>query len=127
MGTAGKCPTFRSYGQIQALALTAGPYWDLGSGWTVGVEAGPAIYRTTWTTHAIVETNGWKLGPPGTAHTRTTSSALYVGALVGASVSKGRFSLRCNYIYAPLQFGSADNEQPAGVKGAHKLTAGYTF
>lgn len=123
----GQMSDFRSSGQIQALALTAEPYWDIGGGWTLGVEAGPAIYRTTWTTDAVVETDGWKLGPPGTVHVLTTSPALHVGALVGASVSKGHFSLRYNYIYAPIHYGSTDSESPAGVKGAHMLSVNYTW
>jgi hypothetical protein len=126
-GDCGQMSDFKSSGQIQALALTVEPYWNLGSDWTIGIEAGPAIYRTTWTTNAVVETAGWKLGPVGTDHVLTTSPALHVGALVGASVSKGHFSLRYNYIYAPLHYGSTDNDQPAGVKGASMLSANYTW
>lgn len=123
----GQMSDFESYGRIQAIALTAEPYWDLGAGWTIGVEAGTAIYRTTWTTHATVETDGWKLGPPGTVHHLSASPKLRLGALAGISVSKGRFAVRYNYIFAPAPGGNADNEQVPGVKGAHMVTVNYTF
>lgn len=123
----GQMSDFQSYGRIQAVALTVEPYWDLGSGWSVGVEAGPALYRATWMTHATVETPGWKLGPPGTLHMLSTSPKLRVGAIAGLSVSKGRFSVRYNYIFAPAAGGSADNDQVSGVRGAHMVTANYTF
>ncbi|WP_330555433.1 hypothetical protein [Burkholderia multivorans] len=73
---------FQSYGRIQALALTLEPYWNLASGWSIGVEAGPALYRETWMTHATVETPGWKLGPPGTLHMLSTSPKLRVIRMV---------------------------------------------
>lgn len=123
----GQMSDFQSYGRIQALALTVEPYWALSGGWTFGLEAGPALYRTTWTTHATVETPGWKLGAPGTVHLLSTSPAPRVGLITGASISKGAFSIRYNYIFAPRPGGPGDNEQVPGVKGAHLVTMNYTF
>jgi hypothetical protein len=54
-GNCGDMRRFDSTGGIQAIALTIEPYWDLGSGWQLGVEAGPALYRSTWTSVAVAE------------------------------------------------------------------------
>ncbi|EPS1221711.1 hypothetical protein ACVBR5_000942 [Burkholderia cenocepacia] len=123
----GQMSDFQSYGRIQALAFTVEPYWNLGTGWTVGIEAGPAFYRTTWMTHATVETPGWKLGPPGTVHMLSTRPTIHVGVLTGLSLSKGHFGVRYNYIFAPHPSGPADDDQVPGVKGAHMVTVNYTF
>lgn len=126
----GQMSDFESFGRIQAIGLTLEPYWNFGSGWTIGVEAGPAIYRDTWVTHATVETSYGinELGPVGTVHTLTTQPKLHVGALVGASISKGPFSVRYNYIFArKASTGNLDNQSMSGVNGAHMLTLNYTF
>jgi hypothetical protein len=128
--TCGQMSDFESFGRIQAFALTLEPYWQLRNGWTVGVEAGPALYRDTWVTHATVTSNDGtgKLGPIGTVHNLTTEPKLHVGAVVGASVSKGPFSVRYTYIFArQSQTGVQDWQSPSGVKGAHMLTLNYTY
>ncbi|WP_060274775.1 hypothetical protein [Burkholderia ubonensis] len=123
----GQMSRFESYGRIQSVAFTVEPYWNLGGGWTVGVEAGPAISRTTWMTHATVLNDGFKLGPPGTVHTLSTSPKLSVGIITGASVSYKAFTLRYNYLFGRSSGGSADNEQMPGIVGAHLVTLNYTF
>jgi hypothetical protein len=126
--TCGQMSDFESFGRIQAIALTLEPYWALKNGWTVGVEVGPALYRDTWVTSATVLTDGFKLGPPGTVHHLTTEPKLHMGTVVGASVSKGPFSVRYTYIFArPSQTGAQDWQSQSGVTGAHMLTLNYTF
>ncbi|MFM0270086.1 hypothetical protein PQQ59_05845 [Paraburkholderia aspalathi] len=125
---ADNCGTFRKFdstGGIQALALTIEPYWDLGSGWQLGLEAGPALYRSTWTAVATAESNG-RFGPSGSQETLTHPPKVQVGALVGAAVAKGPFSVRVNYLYAPIGSWAAKNV-PAGIKGEWMLSANYTF
>ncbi|CAB3742440.1 hypothetical protein LMG24238_06883 [Paraburkholderia sediminicola] len=124
----GDCGTFRKFdstGGIQALALTVEPYWDLGSGWQIGLEAGPALYRSTWTAVATAESDG-RFGPAGTQETLTHPPKIQVGALVGAAVAKGPFSVRVNYLYAPIGSWAAKNV-PAGIKGEWMLSLNYAF
>jgi hypothetical protein len=125
----GNCGDFRRFdsaGGIQAIALTVEPYWDLGSGWQLGVEAGPALYRTTWTSVATAMNDSARFGPTGTQETLSHQPHVQVGVLVGASVSKGPFSARLNYLNAPVGY-STDKDTPAGIKGEWMLSMNYTF
>jgi len=124
----GNCGTFRRFdstGGIQAIALTIEPYWDLGAGWQFGIEAGPALYRSTWTAVATALSDG-RFGAAGTQETLSRSPAIQLGALAGVSVARGPFSVRANYLYAPA--GRLTNGNiPAGVKGEWMLSLNYTF
>jgi len=116
---------FDSTGGIQAIALTAEPFWDVGSGWQFGVEFGPALYRSTWTSVATAMSDG-RFGPAGTEETLSHNPHIQVGALAGASVSRGRYALRLDYLYAPVGRSTA-KDTPAGVKGEWLLSLNYSF
>jgi hypothetical protein len=116
---------FDSTGGIQAIALTAEPFWDVGSGWQFGLELGPALYRSTWTSVATAMSDG-RFGPAGTEETLSHNPHLQVGALAGASVSRGPFAVRLDYLYAPAGQSTA-KDVPAGVKGEWLLSLNYTF
>ncbi|MGB8422162.1 hypothetical protein [Paraburkholderia sp.] len=118
--------TFNSTGGIQSVALTLEPYWDVGSGWTVGIEAGPALYRSTWTSVAVATAPG-KFGPAGTAETLSHVPSVRLGALAGVSVCDGAFCGRVNYLYAPATYGLTAKDVPAGIKGEWMLSINYTF
>ncbi|WP_205980681.1 hypothetical protein [Paraburkholderia sp. Ac-20340] len=116
---------FDSTGGIQAIALTLEPFWDLGSSWQFGVEIGPALYRSTWTSVATALSDG-RFGPIGTQETLMHSPHMQLGALAGASISRGPFSVRLNYLYAPVGSSTAKNV-PSGIKGDWMLSANYTY
>lgn len=117
---------FDSTGGTQAIALTVEPYWDLGGDWTVGIEAGPALYRSTWTAVATSMDNSARFGPVGTQETLTHSPHVQLGALAGVSVSRGPFSVRANYLYAPIGQWAGKNV-PSGIKGEFMLSLNYTY
>ncbi len=116
---------FDSTGGIQAIAFTLEPYWDLGNRWQFGLEAGPALYRSTWTSVATALSDG-RFGPAGTQETLTHSPHIQLGALAGVSVARGAFSMRLDYLYAPPGRSTAKNV-PSGVKGSWMLSVNYTF
>ena len=118
---------FTSSGRMQAFALTVEPYWKRGK-WRFGVEAGPMLYRATWDASAVSLTDTpWK-GPAGSVETFHRNASWQVGALVGASVGYGPVTVRYSYAYAKSAGTlSGSNTVPAGFKGAHMLTLGYTF
>lgn len=122
------CGTFRRFdstGGIQAIALTAEPYWDVGRGWQFGLEVGPALYRSTWTSVATAMADG-QFGAAGTQETLSHNPHIQVGALAGVSVSRGPFSVRANYLYAPVGRSTA-KDVPAGIKGSWMLSLNYAF
>lgn len=116
---------FDSTGGIQALSLTVEPYWDLGRGWTVGVEVGPALYRSSWTAVATALSDG-RFGPKGTQETLTHTPSLQIGALGGVSACLDTYCARLNYLYAPIGKWSGKNI-PAGIKGMWMLSFSKTF
>lgn len=119
---------FDSTGDMMALSLTLEPYWDLGNNWTVGIEAGPARYRYTWTSFATNLQNApGHFGPysaDGAVEEFHHNPHWYLGALVGLSVGKGPMSLRYNYLYSPSKW---EDGVPSGVHGVHMLTLNYTY
>jgi hypothetical protein len=122
------CGVFRKFdstGGIQALALTVEPYWDLGSGWQIGAELGPALYRSTWVSVATAMSDG-RFGPAGTQETLTHPPKIQIGALAGVAVGKGPFSVRVNYLYAPIGKWEGKNV-PSGIKGEWMLSLNYTW
>jgi hypothetical protein len=123
------CGVFRKFdstGGIQTIALTVEPYWNIGGEWTLGIEAGPALYRSTWTTEATALADG-RFGPAGTVETLSHSPTLQVGALAGVSISRGPFSVRANYLYAPVAYKANTKDVPAGIKGEFMLSINYTY
>ena len=119
---------FNSTGDMMAFSLTIEPYWNLGSDWTVGIEAGPALYRYTWTSFATnLQNSPGHFGPYDTAGAVETfrhAPHWYPGALVGASVGYKNWSIRYNYLYSPSKW---EDGVPSGVKGVHLLTIGYVW
>lgn len=125
---ADNCGVFRRFdstGGLQTISLTIEPYWDLGQGWQMGVEAGPALYRSSWTAIATALSNG-RFGPAGAQEVLTHTPGIQIGALAGVSVARGPFVARVNYLYAPISDWSGKNI-PAGIKGAWMFSLNYTF
>jgi hypothetical protein len=122
----GQMRQFNSSGNTQSINLTLEPYWNLGGGWTVGVEAGPAVYFGPWKSYYVAIDNG-PFGPAGSVIPNSHRIVPHMGAVVGASVSKGPFSLRYEYLYAPTTYATVGGSIPSGIKGAHMLTLDYTF
>lgn len=124
------CGVFRKFdstGGIQAVALTVEPFWNIGGAWTFGIEAGPALYRSTWVSEATAMAGGSKFGPAGTVETLTHTPRVQLGAIAGVSLSRGPFSVRANYLYAPVAYKDDGKDVPAGIKGEFMLSLNYTF
>lgn len=122
------CGTFRRFdstGGLQSLSLTAEAFWDLGNSWQIGLEAGPALYKSTWVSVATALSDG-PFGPAGTQEVLTHAPRLQVGVLVGAFVSSGPFAVRMNYLHAPIGAWQGKNV-PAGIKGEWMLSANYMW
>ena len=117
---------FDSTGGIQAVALTLEPFWEIGGGWQFGLEVGPALYRSTWTSVATSMQDSQRFGPAGTQEVLTHQPHFQLGILGGVSLSKGPFAMRLNYLNAPVGR-STDKDVPAGVKGEWMMSLNYTF
>lgn len=115
--------SFVSGGRLQAFAATVEPFWTIG-GWRVGVEAGPSLFRSTWdaTATSLTATPFW--GPAGSVETFHHDAKWEVGALVGASIGYGPFTLRYNYLFAKPK---NDPTVPPGFSGAHMVSVNYAF
>jgi len=118
---------FDSVGNMQFVALTVEPFWNLGGGWNAGIELGPAFYFPNWNTTATAQTNG-VFGPAGTVQNFHHTVRLELGALGGVSIGKGPVTLRVEYLYAPVKpiFGEND-PTPAGIRGGVMTTLNYTW
>jgi hypothetical protein len=114
---------FVSGGRLQAFALTIEPFWERGK-WRFGIEAGPALFRSTWdaTATSLTDTPWW--GPAGSVETFHHTPKWEVGAVVGASVGYGPWSLRYNYILAKSK---NDSTVPPGFNGVHMLTMNFAY
>jgi hypothetical protein len=117
---------FNSTGGIQAIAITVEPFWNIGGSWQLGVEAGPALYRATWTSVATAMSDG-RFGPAGTQETLSHQPQVQLGALAGFSVSRGPIAIRANYLYAPVAYKADSSDVPAGIKGEFMLSVNYTW
>ncbi len=138
-GDCGTLRRFDSTGGIQAIALTIEPYWSIGSGWTLGLEAGPALFRSTWTSVATSLGDGnSNFGPAGTQQTFSRQPRTQIGWIVGAAVGKGPLTVRLNYLRAPVDTvidgtltggGTGQGAQwvPSGISGEWMLSLNYTF
>lgn len=116
---------FDSSGGLQLLAFTLEPYWQKGA-WTFGVEFGPTLFRSTWSSTATVVSDTSPWGPKGSVEVLQHQPHIQAGAIVGASVGYKAFSIRYNYVFCPIGNSTGKNV-PAGFKGAHMLTANYTW
>lgn len=114
---------FVSGGRLQAFALTAEPFWEIGK-WRLGVEAGPSLFRSTWdaTATSLTDTPYW--GPAGSIENFHHTAKWEVGAVVGASVGYGPWSIRYDFLYAKSK---NDPTTPPGFSGAHMVTVGYAW
>ena len=125
---------FDSTGNLQFVALTVEPFWNLGDGWTFGVEVGPALYRASWNVVATAQTDG-VFGPAGSQEFFHRSPSIQVGALGGLSLGKGPVMLRVEYLYAPISnaptgtssVAGSNQVVPAGIKGGVMATLNYTY
>lgn len=139
-GNCGTLRRFDSTGGIQAIALTIEPYWSLGSGWTAGLEAGPALFRSTWTSIATSLGDGnAAFGPAGTQQTFARRPRTQLGWIAGVGVGKGPFTVRVNYLRAPIDTATdgmlsgggtgqgGGQWVPSGMDGEWMLSLNYTF
>jgi hypothetical protein len=133
----GACSDLRSFesgGRMQVIALTAEPFWNVG-GYRFGLEAGPAAFHVSWTSTATTIYAGSMQfrGPDGTTEVFHADPHWEPGVLVGASIGRGPWDLRYNYVFAKQHnFSGLDNGQPgayvpAGWRGAHIITINYIF
>jgi hypothetical protein len=122
----GQIRQFLSTGNTQSVNLTVEPFWNFGHDWTVGVEAGPAIYVGPWQSDYVADQTGI-FGPDrqhagGFAPRRTAHRS-----------RGGRFGierpglLRYNYPFAPSHFVDNGSDVPSGIRDVHMLTLNYTF
>lgn len=116
---------FDSTGGIQAVAVTLEPFWNVGYGFQLGLEAGPALYRSTWVSVATALSDG-PFGPAGTQETLQHSPHVQLGAIAGVSVVRGPFAVRLDYLFAPPGRSTA-KDVPAGIRGSWMLSMNYAF
>lgn len=114
---------FVGNGNVQGVALTLEPYW-MHKGWRFGVEAGPWFYRATWD-----ETiSNWAPGPgvPTRTISASTNRAIRVGAVVGASVSRGNLTVAYHHYFMPYSPRGSGDFMPL-YKGADVVSLTYRF
>lgn len=114
---------FIGSGHDQGFMLTIEPHYDF-RGWRFGVEAGPYLHRSTWSEDVVnwVPVAG---AAPRNIHVEYKPEWL-VGYVVGASVSRGNFSVAYQYFQNRTK-GSMSNPYPAIWQGTHVLMAKYRF
>jgi hypothetical protein len=122
----GQMRTFVSSGVTHSISLAPEAFWNLGSGWEIGLSAGPAIYFGPWHSTYIADESG-PFGPAGSAEQVSHREVPHLGAIAGISVGKGPFSVRYNYLYAPPKFSGTGGDVPSGIRAAHMLTLGYRW
>lgn len=113
---------FVGNGNAQGVALTVEPYFRYRK-WRFGVEAGLFPYRPDW----AVTVYNWSDEPgqtPQTLHVETPH-ARQIGKVVGASISRGPFSLAYEHYFLPTRYDSTHS--PAIWSGADVLLARYRF
>lgn len=124
-GCNGQCWPLARYvgnGNLNGVYFSLAPHYDIGP-WKLAVEAGPFVYRPTWRETVY----NWVSSPeadPQTLHVRN-NPAWRVGAMVGASVSYGRFSVAYQYFFDKSPITSSDPYPPVW-KGTHVLMVQYT-
>lgn len=124
---------FNSGGRMQVVALTVEPFWNVGHGVQFGVEAGPAMFHVQWSASATnpADTTFW--GPQGAVEAWSAKSHWEPGALVGASLSRGAWALRYNYVFARQHNFAGTSSSigatyaPAGWRGVHVVTLNYVY
>lgn len=123
-GCNGKCWPLANYqgsGHAQAFVLTLEPHYDVGQ-WRFGIEAGPTLTHATWTE----DVSGWVSSPTGTPvnlHVVSTDG-WRLGAVVGASVSRGAFSVAYQHFFMRP---SGANPAPPIWHSVDLLMARYKF
>jgi len=120
----GACWPMANYlgsGHNSGFILTLEPHYNLG-GWRFGVEAGPYLFKNTWS----VDVQGWRSSPdaaPTNIHVENKAQ-WKLGYVVGASVGYKNFSLNYQY-FANKEGVTADNPYPPVWSGTHVLLAKY--
>jgi len=123
------CGVFRKFdstGGIQAIAFTVEPYWNVGGAWQLGIEGGPALFRSTWTSVATALSDG-RFGPAGTQEALQHQPKIQLGAIAGVDLFRGPVGMQVAYLYAPAAYRRDSSDVPAGIKGELMLTLGYRF
>lgn len=125
-GCNGPCWPLANYmgsGHDQGFLLTLEPHLDYGR-WRFGIEAGPYVYRSTWTE----DVTGWVSSPnaaPVNQHVMNRAQ-WRLGSVFGASVGYGNLSLGYQFFRncTPV---SRDNPFPPIWRSTHLLMARYRF
>jgi hypothetical protein len=113
---------FVGNGNAQGVTLTLEPYFRY-RGWRVGAEAGLFPYRPDW--NEVIY--GWQ-GNTGVAPQTLyvdTPHAWQIGKVVGASISRGPFSVAYQHYWMPTRYDSTHS--PAIWKGADVVMVKYRF
>ena len=113
---------YRGSGHAQAFFLAIEPHYDIGK-WRFGVEAGPSLYHASWTEDVSnIVYNNWQTAPVSMRLASTDGWRL--GAVVGASISRGPFSLVYQHFFMKS---SSSNPGPPIWHSVDSLFARYTF
>lgn len=111
---------FVGNGNAQGVALTIEPYVRY-RGFRFGIEGGLFPYRPSWD----VQVSNWAVGGTPTTLNIGTPHGIQLGGIVGASVSRGPFTLSYQHYFLPTKFDATHS--PAIWKGADVLMVKYRF
>lgn len=120
----GSCWPMANYlgsGHNSGFILTLEPHYDY-AGWRFGVEAGPYLFKNTWS----VDVQGWRSTPdaaPENIHVENKAQ-WKLGYVVGASVGYKNFRLNYQY-FANKEGVTASNPYPPVWSGTHVLLIKY--
>jgi hypothetical protein len=108
-------------GHDAGFKVTLEPFFKIGDKWRIGIEAGPYIHRDTF---AVTVTNWYA----SNSSTPQTIGVAYVPRwrvdyVIGASVSRGNFSLQYDYYRAS----GASGDTPLFWSSVQVLMATYRF
>ncbi|SDH08920.1 hypothetical protein SAMN05216466_10759 [Paraburkholderia phenazinium] len=120
----GTCLPLADYsgsGHAQVAFIALEPHYDIGK-WRLGVEAGPSLYRTTWVEN--VNNIQYSAGAPPISMRLASTDGWRVGAVVGASVSRGPFSLVYQHFFMKS---STSNPAPPIWHSVDSLFIKYRF
>jgi hypothetical protein len=107
-------------GHDSGVMVTLEPHIDYG-GWRFGVEAGPWFHRWSYTEWV----NNWVSSPTAAPRNLYLGSdpQWLIGAVVGASVARGPFSLNFQYFANKTP---GNSKMPVPTTGTYLLTVKYT-
>jgi hypothetical protein len=113
---------FVGNGNAQGIAITLEPYVRY-RGFRFGIEGGLFPYRPSWEEQIY----HWQVNPNVAPQTLNVSTphGMQLGKVLGASVSRGNFTLAYQHYFLPTRYDSAHS--PAIWSGADVLMIKYRF